>query len=78
MVTAKKHAGHERERRKAPLKPLKNLSAEIKSVIQLGHLKETMGNQTSPDFFNGLVFGFDVGTGSIGYAVCHSGEKVSK
>ncbi len=28
-----------------------------------------MGIQTSPDFFNGLVFGFDVGTGSIGYAV---------
>jgi len=24
---------------------------------------------SSPDFFNGLVFGFDVGTGSIGYAV---------
>jgi hypothetical protein len=23
----------------------------------------------SNDFFNGLVFGFDVGTGSIGYAV---------
>ena len=25
--------------------------------------------QSSTDFFNGLVFGFDVGTGSIGYAV---------
>ena len=24
---------------------------------------------TTPDFFTGLVFGFDVGTGSIGYAV---------
>jgi len=24
---------------------------------------------SSPDFFNGLVFGFDVGTGSIGYAI---------
>src|SRR5450756_1008781 len=29
-----------------------------------------MTSKTSaPDFFNGLVFGFDVGTGSIGYAV---------
>ena len=34
-----------------------------------------MGIQTSPDFFNGLVFGFDVGTGSIGYAVRRAGKK---
>lgn len=28
-----------------------------------------MPSKNSSDFFNGLVFGFDVGTGSIGYAV---------
>jgi hypothetical protein len=28
----------------------------------------------SNDFYNGLVFGFDVGTGSIGYAV-RRGDK---
>ena len=30
--------------------------------------------KTLPDFINGLVFGFDVGTGSIGYAVRKGGE----
>ncbi|MEO5802111.1 MAG: RRXRR domain-containing protein [Verrucomicrobiota bacterium] len=33
-----------------------------------------MKNTSSTDFFNGLVFGFDVGTGSIGYAVRKGAE----
>lgn len=33
-----------------------------------------MISTSSPDFFNGLVFGFDVGTGSIGYAVRQGSE----
>jgi CRISPR-associated endonuclease Csn1 len=49
---------------------ISQLSPENNCAIKTAHLKgKNMNGNTSPDFFNGLVFGFDVGTGSIGYAV---------